>query len=48
MIQECTGSSVCSLQLMGITVTTESPRGNWSALSAITDVQPIQMVDLAI
>lgn len=48
MIQECTGSSVCNLQLMGITVTTESPRGNWSALSAITDVQPIQMIDLAI
>lgn len=48
MIQECTGSSVCSLQLMGITVTTESPRGNWSELLAITDVQPIQMVDLAI
>lgn len=48
MIQECTGSSVCNLQLMGITVTTESPRGNWSELLAITDVQPIQMVDLAI
>ena len=48
MIQECTGSSVCTLQLMGITVTTESPRGNWSELLAITDVQPIQMIDLAI
>lgn len=48
MIQECTGSSVCNLQLMGITVTTESPRDNWSELLAITDVQPIQMVDLAI